>query len=89
MLMKILKKLAEGGRYSNKSMAVELEIDESLVEQMVDKLIQMGYIEKEKINSCGEGCGCGSNKGCSCSKSNMIQINIWRVTDKGRLAISK
>lgn len=87
MLMKILKKLIEGGRYSNKLMAMELGVDESLVEQMIERLIQMEYIEKEKIDSCGDGCGCSSNKGCCCSKSNAVEINIWKVTEKGKRAV--
>lgn len=88
MLIKILKALSKGGRYSNKLMATELGVDESLVEQMIDKLLHMGYIEKEKINSCGDGCGCCSSKeGCG-PNNHSIEINIWRVTEKGKMAIA-
>ena len=88
MLIKILKTLFKGGRYSNKLMAKELGVDESLVQQMIDKLLHMGYIEKEKINSCGDGCGCCSSKK-SCSTSNQsTDINIWKVTQKGKKAIA-
>jgi DNA-binding Lrp family transcriptional regulator len=88
MLIKILKTLARGGIYSNKAMASELGVDESLVEQMIDKLLQMKYIEKEKINSCSDGCGCCSNKGCSEATTHNIDINIWKVTEKGKMAIA-
>ncbi|GCD09944.1 FeoC-like transcriptional regulator [Clostridium tagluense] len=87
MLIKILKSLAKGGRYSNKLMAIELGVDESLIEQMIDKLLHMGYIEKEKINSCGDGCGCCSSKKSCGSGSKSIDINIWKVTEKGKKAI--
>jgi DNA-binding Lrp family transcriptional regulator len=89
MLKKILETLVKGGRYSNKAMASELGVDESLVEQMIDKLLQMKYIEKEKINSCSDGCGCCSNKGCSEANTHNVDINVWRVTEKGRVLISK
>ena len=88
MLIKILKSLAKGGRYSNKLMATELGVDESLVQQMIDNLIRMGYIEKEKINSCGDGCGSCSSKGSCGSDTHSIEINIWKVTEKGKKAIS-
>jgi DNA-binding Lrp family transcriptional regulator len=88
MLIKILKALAKGGIYSNKVMASELGVDESLVVQMIDRLVQIGYIEKEKINSCSDGCGCCSNKGCSSSNNHNININIWKVTEKGKRVIS-
>jgi len=87
MLIKILKSLAKGGMYSNKNMAKELGVSESLVEQMIDKLLKMGYIEKEKINDCNEGCGACSNKGC-CGSSNNIKLNLWSVTEKGKKAIA-
>jgi predicted ArsR family transcriptional regulator len=87
MLMKILRMLSEKGRCSSQSMAKELGIDEVLVEQMIDKLIDMGYIEKSKIDS--GSCGCCSNKVCSCSKSNDIGINIWQFTAKGNKALHR
>jgi hypothetical protein len=88
MLIKILKSLAKGGRYSNKLMATELGADESLVEQMINNLIRMEYIEKEKINSCGDSCGACSSKGSCGSNTHSIEINIWKVTEKGKKAIS-
>lgn len=89
MLMKILKRLSEGGIYSNNSMARELGIDESLVEQMISQLQNMGYIEKDNMNSCNSGCGGCCSKKSSCCDSNNIEMNIWRVTDKGRQALTR
>lgn len=90
MLMKILKRLAQGGSYSNKSMAKELGIDESLVEQMIIKLEQLKYIEKDSMNNSSSscGCGCGSCSTKSSCYSNNIEINIWRITEKGKKAIA-
>lgn len=84
MLMKILKRLSEGGMYSNKSVARELGIDDSLVEQMISQLENMGYIEKDNMSSCNDSCGCSCSQKSNCCGSSGIDINIWKVTDKGR-----
>lgn len=85
MLMKVLKRLALGERYSNKLMAKELGIDEGMVEQMVLQLQQLGYIEKEDMSACSGGCDCGnSTKKASCCNSNNVDINMWRITSKGK-----
>lgn len=90
MLMKILQRLGQGGMYSNKSMAKELNIDESLVEQMIKQLQNLGYIEKENMENCSSQCNCCSAKSscysCRNSKHN-IDINIWKITSKGKNAI--
>lgn len=91
MLMKILKRLAQGGMYSNKSVAKELGIDEGLIEQMITQLEHLGYIERDSMNnhlsSCGDGCSSCSTKSSSCCSSNNINISIWKLTDKGKNAI--
>lgn len=90
MLMKILKRLSQGGRYSNKLMANELGIDESMVEQMIVQLQQLGYIEKEDMSACSGGCDCGSSsKKASCCNSSNVDINIWKITDKGKETVLK
>ena len=93
MLMKILKRLAQGGRYSNRMVSQELGIDEGMIEQMIIQLQQLGYIEKEKMNNGSSGCGCGSSscssKNNSCCSNNNIDINIWKVTEKGKKAIAE
>ena len=88
ILIKILKTLSKGGRYSNRLMATELGVDESLVEQMINELLHLEYIEKEKINSCGDGCGCCSSKKSCQGNTQSVDINIWRVTEKGKKAIA-
>ena len=47
MLMKVLKKLSEGGRFSSsRAIAGDLGIDQGMVEQMLMQLQQLGFIEK-------------------------------------------
>lgn len=83
--MKVLKRLANGERYSNKLMAKELGIDEGMVEQMVIQLQQLGYIEKEDMSACSGGCDCASSsKKPSCCNSSNVNINMWRITNKGK-----
>ena len=56
MLMKVLKRLAQGDRYSNKIMARELGIDEGMVEQMLMQLERKGYIVREEMASYAGSC---------------------------------
>lgn len=93
MLIKILKRLTEGGVYSNSSMARELGIDEGLVEQMIIQLQHKGYIEKDSMDCCSESCGCG-NKGCTkksscCGSNSNVSVNIWKITDKGKSMLKR
>jgi hypothetical protein len=87
MLMKVLKRLAQGGLYSNKSMAKELGVDEGLVEQMITQLQHLGYIEKDNLSNCPSGCGCCSTKSSCCGDKHNIDINLWKITEKGKKAI--
>lgn len=94
MLIRILKKLTEGGIYSNSSMARELGIDEGIVEQMIIQLQHKGYIEKDSMDCCPQGCGCGSKEctkksSCCGSNSSNASVSIWRVTDKGRSTLKR
>jgi predicted transcriptional regulator len=60
--------------YSNKLLAKELGVDESLIEQMIIQLKNMGHIEKDNMDSCSPGWGCGGhskNGGC-CGSNNII-----------------
>jgi predicted transcriptional regulator len=85
MLMKVLKRLSQGGRYSNKIIAKELGIDESMVAQIIIQLQQLGYIEKEEMSGCAGGCDCGdSSKKPSCCNSSNVEINMWKITSKGK-----
>jgi|GEM_PF-1698880 len=90
MLMKVLKRLARGVRYSNKIMAKELGIDEGMVEQLFLQLQQLGYIEKEDMEACSGGCDCGSipKKGSCCNSSN-VGIKMWKITNKGKETVLK
>ncbi|KHD35646.1 transcriptional regulator [Clostridium acetobutylicum] len=86
MLMKILKRLKDGGIYSNKLMAKELGVSESIIEQMILQLEQLGYIKKDIMTS---GCDCSScaPKKKSCCTGGNVKIDLWKLTEKGNRAV--
>lgn len=89
MLIKILKRLALGGVYSNKIMAKELGVEESMVEQMIMQLQNLKYIEKDSMGNCSSGCDCSkSSKKGSCCGSKDANIKMWKITEKGKKAVS-
>lgn len=90
VIMKILKRLSKGGLYSNKIMAKELGIDESMVEQMISQLERLGYIKRDNMNA-SSGCDCGccdskKKKSC-CSGKDNISIDLWKLTEKGKAVV--
>jgi Mn-dependent DtxR family transcriptional regulator len=87
--MRILWRLSQGGRYSNKLMAMDLGVDEATVEQMIEQLKNLKYIEKDDMGNCSSGCGgCSVNHSCS-SKHSGVELNLWKLTEKGRNAVSR
>lgn len=89
MMMKILKRLAKGGLYSNKIVAKELGIEEGMVDQMIFQLERLGYIVKDNMNSssCCACSSCTDKKKSCCSGNNNVNIDLWKLTDKGRAAV--
>ncbi|MDF2503751.1 FeoC-like transcriptional regulator [Clostridium sp.] len=89
MLMKVLKKLSEGGRFSSsRAIAGDLGIDQGMVEQMLMQLQQLGFIEKDKMDT-SSTCTCSkceTTKKSSCCSSN-VEIGLWTITEKGVKAI--
>ncbi|MDD3223604.1 MAG: FeoC-like transcriptional regulator [Clostridium sp.] len=90
MLIKILKRLLEGKSYSPRIIAAELGVSEGMAQQMLLQLENMGYIEKSSTNDFDEGCcsGCSSKKK-SCCTSRKLDIDMIRVTSKGREAAAR
>lgn len=96
MLMKILQRLSKGGLYSNSSMAEELGVDESMVEDMIIQLQNMGYINKDNMNA-SSSCDCCSDcmpsttksKSSCCDGKSNIEIGIWNITDKGKSTLKR
>lgn len=91
MLMRVLKKLSEGGRYSSsRAIAADLGMDEGMVDQMLMQLQQLGFIEKDKMDT-SSTCTCSkceiTKSKSSCCSSN-VEIGLWTITEKGIKAIA-
>lgn len=81
MLMKLLKIIADKGFYSKSGIAKELNIPEILLDDMVEQLLRMGYIEKVQNNTCSGGCaGCHKT---SCSSNQNSNVKFIKITEKG------
>jgi len=79
MLMKILRAIYEGTA-SITMIANELSINKAIVEQMIENLINMGYIRKESL-SCDTSACCKCSSKSSCGSSDLF---FYQVTDKGK-----
>lgn len=87
MLMKVLKIIASGSSYSNKSIAKRLGIDEGMVKQLIEHLKHMGYIkESSKMDSACDLCSKKNIKSC-CSHHN-LSFNVIELTKKGHDALA-
>jgi len=78
MLEQILRHIAAGGLHSYTELARELDVSETLLEQMLQDLERMGYLEK-----LGGACDCHCDH-CDLSSACAVQgpSMIWRLTDK-------
>ncbi|WP_125153148.1 FeoC-like transcriptional regulator [Clostridium rectalis] len=84
MLTKVLKEIAAGELKSKEEICKKLSLSESMLEGIMDQLIQMGYIEQTN----GElSCDCsGCTGSCHCSN---IKMNMWTISQKGKSILNK
>ena len=81
ILRELLTLIASGQALSLEEAARRLNISQALVEDMVTKITQLGYLEDPEhcMNSCS-----------SCESGNCIILShrkAWRLTEKGRRII--
>lgn len=88
MLNKVIEFISEKGDFSTISISRNLGISEPMVEEMKDRLISMGCIEKVEDNGCSkEAC---SKCSCGCEKTIKLDRMVnWKITEKGNKLISK
>lgn len=80
MLKKVLKEVYDSKLFSRSAIARDLNISESMVDELVSQLIRMGYISEDLGSpTCQSKCS-----GCSISSCNTIPIKMLSVTDKGK-----
>jgi hypothetical protein len=85
MLEQLLGALAEGGVHRHSDLARSLGVGEGLVQQMVEDLVRMGYLEPLR-RACYEKCTeCATVDVCVGG----TQGQAWTLTRKGSLAAAK
>jgi hypothetical protein len=85
MLEQLLGALAEGGVHGHSDLARNLGVGEGLVQQMVEDLVRMGYLEPLGRACCEKCTECSSVDGCVGG----AQDQAWILTRKGSLAAAK
>ena len=84
MIKEILNDLKKNGDFSSKAISRNLNIPKEIVDDMKDKLIKMGYLEKKECNeSMCKGCSCG------CSNRELNKSLEWIITEKGEKIINR
>ena len=78
MLEQLLRQIAAGGIHSYAQLARDLNVSEDLLEQMLEDLERMGYLQQMDA-SCDSHCGhCEVSATCAIHASGQI----WEQTDK-------
>ena len=84
MLNKILHIVAEGEVRTQQEIAEILNAPDPLVSQMVDHLVQEGYLAEAA--QCSTGCeGCPMSAACG----NGRKLKLWSLTPKGERTVRR
>lgn len=92
MMRKLLALIAAGGSGTRESMAHTLGLRIAEIDDMLERLASLGFIDeiKTSCSSCSEGAGtCAACASCaSCAERHFsAQARIWAVSAKGRNAM--
>ncbi len=80
MLKELLKEIDQSKVYSKKTLANKLDTSENMVNEGLNHLMNMGYIENDIIGgSCNFKCA-----GCPIKTCSLNPINALVITDKGK-----
>lgn len=79
MLKEVLKEIRDSNVFSKALIGKNLNISESMVEDLTNQLIRMGYLSQDLGSpTCNSKCA-----GCSISSCKTIPIKIISLTEKG------
>lgn len=88
MLMKVLACIANSKGLSIQGIADKVGISKELVEQMIDNLIQMGYIRRVGLSCDTSKCkGCASSS--SCGSTGFNNLTVMELTEKGKKTVTR
>lgn len=80
MLKDVLKEISKSNIFSKSTISKNLNISELMVEELVNQLIRMGYLEEDLGSpTCESKCS-----GCHITSCNLIPIKMFSVTEKGK-----
>lgn len=85
MLIEVLETFTNKKTQSIQNLALQLDISEALLRQMIFQLVRTGYLTPV-INVTGEGCGqqCKKKSCFGCSFLQQSSLTGWVLTEKGR-----
>lgn len=79
MLDQVLRIVAQGGVHTRRELAQQLGVGEELLQQMIDDLVRIGYLQPV-VGDCNERCaGCPFAAECAIGGAG----RIWTLTEKG------
>ncbi|MGA9351239.1 MAG: FeoC-like transcriptional regulator [Anaerolineae bacterium] len=81
MLEELLRRIAEGGTYNLSELARELGVSEELLRQMIEDLVQRGYLRPVAGDCQGRCAACPLAETCAIGGP----TRVWALTEKGRL----
>jgi hypothetical protein len=82
MLVQLLQLMAAGqGSTAIPELAERLGVSAGLVEQMIEQLVHLGYLESVELG-CGESACRGCPQAGACATQ--IRARLWIVTERGR-----
>jgi hypothetical protein len=85
VLEQLLRTVSEGGVHSYTELARSLGVSEELLEQMVEDLVRLGYLEPVG-GACSSTCA-------ECSMGDLCAVGgqgqVWTITTKGTRAAAK
>jgi hypothetical protein len=85
MLERLLLLIAAGGTHTVDGLARKLGLTQPLIEAMIAKLEQLGYLQGVP-HACGASCqGCPSSSMCGAVASG----HIWSLSEKGALVAGR
>ena len=84
MLKDVLREINNSNGFSKSIIGKKLNISEGMVEDLINQLIRMNYLNEDKGSpTCETTCGsCAYAKNC-----NTTPVKIYKVTEKGKLLL--
>jgi predicted ArsR family transcriptional regulator len=79
MLHQLLVLIEKGEQFSHVELAEKLDVNPSLISNMLQQLMELGYLENLDCKTYDHYNGCPSKSQCC---SNMLK-HVWTLTSKG------